>query len=48
MAWKRFFTQTSSNLSPLSGGADNSFSTANAPNRNFTSFLPEVYASATK
>lgn len=41
-SWKRFFNSTPSNLSPMSGGGIDG--TTNAPNRNFVSFLPEVYA----
>jgi hypothetical protein len=41
-SWKRFFHSAPSNLSPLTGGSIDG--TTNAPNRNFVSFLPEVYA----
>ena len=45
MAWKRFFTQTSSNSSPLSGSGSSGNPTQSATG-NFSSFLPEVYAGA--
>jgi hypothetical protein len=43
-SWKRFFSNVPSNLSPMSGGGFEGSTSANAPNRNFVSFLPEVYA----
>lgn len=43
-SWRRFFSQVPSNLSPLSGDGGIGFTPNTAPNSNFSSFLPEVYA----
>lgn len=42
--WRRFFSNTPSNLSPLSGSGGDNFTQERAANSSFSSFLPEVYA----
>jgi len=42
--WRRYFSEAPTNSSPLGGNGGSNFTSANSPNRNFASFLPEVYS----